>query len=142
MMAANSEMTPQWKTTIIASTSLQVRGSLGSEFTATSGQWLILLVLLLTGKKLPNINFVVVVVVPVLQSHDANRMLSEQQHKIRFSDSVQSGAFIFPLSGKPTLLSAYDRNMSKRHFECDATSFAHLDWTNQFNFPQVDCFKM
>ncbi|XP_034559507.1 uncharacterized protein C1orf146 homolog isoform X2 [Notolabrus celidotus] len=36
-----------------------------------------------------------------LQNHDTSRMLSAQQHKIRFSDSVQSGAFIFPLSDLP-----------------------------------------
>ncbi|XP_074523786.1 protein SPO16 homolog [Halichoeres trimaculatus] len=59
-MKNNSEVTPQWTTTIIASTSLQ--------------------------------------------NHDSNRMLSAQQHKIRFSDSVQSGAFIFPLSGIAFLL--------------------------------------
>ncbi|XP_034559497.1 uncharacterized protein C1orf146 homolog isoform X1 [Notolabrus celidotus] len=39
-----------------------------------------------------------------LQNHDTSRMLSAQQHKIRFSDSVQSGAFIFPLSGTAFLL--------------------------------------
>ncbi|XP_060886742.1 protein SPO16 homolog isoform X2 [Labrus mixtus] len=31
-------------------------------------------------------------------------MLSAQQHRIRFSDSVESGAFIFPLSGTAFLL--------------------------------------
>uniref|UniRef100_UPI0037E8199C protein SPO16 homolog n=1 Tax=Semicossyphus pulcher TaxID=241346 RepID=UPI0037E8199C len=59
-MATNKETTPQWKTTIIASTSLQ--------------------------------------------NHDTNRMLSAQQHRIRFSNSVESGVFIFPLSGTAFLL--------------------------------------
>ncbi|XP_068446027.1 protein SPO16 homolog isoform X2 [Clinocottus analis] len=53
-MASYAETTPQWKTTIIVSSSLQ--------------------------------------------NHDTNRMLSAQQHRIRFSDGVESGAFIFPLS--------------------------------------------
>ncbi|XP_010771071.1 uncharacterized protein C1orf146 homolog isoform X2 [Notothenia coriiceps] len=53
-MATHTETTPQWKTTIIVSTSLQ--------------------------------------------SHDTSRMLSAQPHRIRFSDGVESGAFIFPLS--------------------------------------------
>ncbi|TKS74124.1 hypothetical protein D9C73_008205 [Collichthys lucidus] len=38
------------------------------------------------------------------QNHDTNRMLSMQQHRIRLSDSVESGAFIFPLSGVAFLL--------------------------------------
>ncbi|XP_049444464.1 protein SPO16 homolog [Epinephelus fuscoguttatus] len=59
-METHKETTPQWKTTVIVSTSLQ--------------------------------------------SHDTGRMLSAQQHRIRFSDSVESGAFIFPLSGTAFLL--------------------------------------
>ncbi|XP_044056821.1 protein SPO16 homolog [Siniperca chuatsi] len=59
-MATHKEITPQWKTTIIVSTSLE--------------------------------------------NHDTNRMLSARQHRIRFSDSVESGAFIFPLSGTAFLL--------------------------------------
>ncbi|XP_040896785.1 protein SPO16 homolog [Toxotes jaculatrix] len=39
-----------------------------------------------------------------LQNHDTNRKLSAQQHRIRASDSVESGAFIFPLSGTAFLL--------------------------------------
>ncbi|CAJ1059739.1 uncharacterized protein C1orf146 homolog isoform X1 [Xyrichtys novacula] len=39
-----------------------------------------------------------------LQDHDTNRMLSAQQHRIRFSDSVEAGVFIFPLSGTAFLL--------------------------------------
>ncbi|XP_061540201.1 protein SPO16 homolog [Phycodurus eques] len=34
-----------------------------------------------------------------LQSHETIRMLRAQQHRIRLSDSVECGAFIFPLSG-------------------------------------------
>ncbi|XP_059196961.1 protein SPO16 homolog [Centropristis striata] len=59
-MATKQETTPQWKTTIIVSTSLQ--------------------------------------------NHEASRMLSSQQHRIRFSDGVESGAFIFPLSGTAFML--------------------------------------
>ncbi|XP_014913015.1 protein SPO16 homolog [Poecilia latipinna] len=39
-----------------------------------------------------------------LQNHDTCRTLSAQQHRIRFSDSVEAGAFIFPLSGTAFLL--------------------------------------
>ncbi|XP_023272285.1 uncharacterized protein C1orf146 homolog [Seriola lalandi dorsalis] len=45
-----------------------------------------------------------VIVSTSLQKHDINRMLSTQQHRLRFSDSVESGAFIFPLSGTAFLL--------------------------------------
>ncbi|XP_051928743.1 protein SPO16 homolog [Hippocampus zosterae] len=34
-----------------------------------------------------------------LQSHETIRMLQAQQHRIRLSDSVECGSFIFPLSG-------------------------------------------
>ncbi|XP_077440570.1 protein SPO16 homolog [Vanacampus margaritifer] len=34
-----------------------------------------------------------------LQSHETIRMLRAQQHRIRLSDSVECGSFIFPLSG-------------------------------------------
>ncbi|CAG05641.1 unnamed protein product [Tetraodon nigroviridis] len=34
-----------------------------------------------------------------LQQHDISKTLSSQQHRLRFSHSVQSGAVIFPLSG-------------------------------------------
>ncbi|XP_029988622.1 protein SPO16 homolog [Sphaeramia orbicularis] len=63
-MAYNEETSPQWKTTIIISTSLQ--------------------------------------------NHDAVKTLRGQQHRIRFSDSVESGAFIFPLSGTAFLLADPD----------------------------------
>nr|XP_046248355.1 protein SPO16 homolog isoform X2 [Scatophagus argus] len=56
-MATLKETTPQWRTTVIVSTSLQ--------------------------------------------KHETNRMLSAQQHRIRFSDSVDPGTFIFPLSDLP-----------------------------------------
>ncbi|XP_012737970.2 uncharacterized protein C1orf146 homolog [Fundulus heteroclitus] len=39
-----------------------------------------------------------------LQNHDTCRTLSAQQHRIRFSDSVEAGAFIFPRSGTAFLL--------------------------------------
>ncbi|XP_035509613.1 uncharacterized protein C1orf146 homolog [Morone saxatilis] len=45
-----------------------------------------------------------VIVSTSLQNHDTTRMLSAQLHRIRFSDSVESGAFIFPLSGTAFLL--------------------------------------
>ncbi|KAK9519828.1 hypothetical protein VZT92_022533 [Zoarces viviparus] len=70
-MASHAETSPQWKTTIIVSSSLQ--------------------------------------------NHDTNRMLSAQQHRIRFSDSVESGAFIFPLSGTAFLL--VDPQDLLEHFE-------------------------
>ncbi|XP_075935253.1 protein SPO16 homolog [Anarhichas minor] len=74
-MASHAETSPQWKTTIIVSSSLQVG----------------------------------------VQNHDTNRMLSAQQHRIRFSDSVESGAFIFPLSGTAFLL--VDPQDLLEHFE-------------------------
>ncbi|XP_031174335.1 uncharacterized protein C1orf146 homolog isoform X2 [Sander lucioperca] len=71
-MATNKEAIPQWKTTIIVSTSLQ--------------------------------------------NHDTIRMISAQQHhRIRFSYSVESGAFIFPLSGTAFLL--VDPQDLLEHFE-------------------------
>ncbi|XP_078114321.1 protein SPO16 homolog [Sander vitreus] len=70
-MATNKEAIPQWKTTIIVSTSLQ--------------------------------------------NNDTIRMISAQQHRIRFSDSVESGAFIFPLSGTAFLL--VDPQDLLEHFE-------------------------
>ncbi|XP_069006072.1 protein SPO16 homolog [Embiotoca jacksoni] len=45
-----------------------------------------------------------IIVSTSLQNHDTHRMLNSQQHRIRFSDSVGSGAFIFPLSGTAFLL--------------------------------------
>ncbi|MED6256700.1 hypothetical protein ATANTOWER_003642 [Ataeniobius toweri] len=39
-----------------------------------------------------------------LQNHDTCRALGAQQHRIRFSDSVEAGSFIFPLSGTAFLL--------------------------------------
>ncbi|KAM6938329.1 protein SPO16 homolog [Lycodopsis pacificus] len=70
-MASHAETSPQWKTTIIVSSSLQ--------------------------------------------NHETNRMLSAQQHRIRFSNSVESGAFIFPLSGTAFLL--VDPQDLLEHFE-------------------------
>ncbi|TNN72859.1 hypothetical protein EYF80_016970 [Liparis tanakae] len=48
-------------------------------------------------------------------NHDTNRILSAQQHRIRFSDGVESGAFIFPLSGIAFLL--VDPQDLLEHFE-------------------------
>ncbi|KAM6921825.1 protein SPO16 homolog [Xenentodon cancila] len=45
-----------------------------------------------------------VIVSSSLQTHDACRMLGAQQHRIRCSDSVESGSFIFPTSGIAFLL--------------------------------------
>ncbi|AWP11475.1 DUF4580 domain containing protein isoform 3 [Scophthalmus maximus] len=45
-----------------------------------------------------------VIVSTSLQNHDANRVLMTQQHRVRFSDTVDPGAFIFPLSGTAFLL--------------------------------------
>ncbi|XP_034438629.1 uncharacterized protein C1orf146 homolog isoform X1 [Hippoglossus hippoglossus] len=45
-----------------------------------------------------------VIVSTSLQNHDTVRMLMAQQHRIRSSDSVEPGAFIFPLSGTAFLL--------------------------------------
>ncbi|XP_056269974.1 protein SPO16 homolog isoform X2 [Pseudoliparis swirei] len=70
-MASHAETTPQWRTTIIVSSSLQ--------------------------------------------NHDTTRILSAQQHRIRFSDGVESGAFIFPLSGTAFLL--VDPQDLLEHFE-------------------------
>ncbi|CAL8271512.1 unnamed protein product [Boreogadus saida] len=43
-----------------------------------------------------------------LQNHDVIATLKGQQHLIRFSDSVECGAFIFPLSGIAFLLVCLD----------------------------------
>ncbi|XP_030584141.1 protein SPO16 homolog [Archocentrus centrarchus] len=45
-----------------------------------------------------------IIVSASLQSHELIRMLNAQQHRIRFSDRVESGVFIFPLSGTAFLL--------------------------------------
>ncbi|XP_061833422.1 protein SPO16 homolog isoform X1 [Nerophis lumbriciformis] len=39
-----------------------------------------------------------------LQSHDTLRMLRAQQHRIRLSDGVERGTFIFPLAGVAFML--------------------------------------
>ncbi|XP_028443699.1 protein SPO16 homolog [Perca flavescens] len=56
-----------------------------------------------------------IIVSTSLQNHDTIRMISAQQHRIRFSDSVESGAFIFPLSGTAFLL--VDPEDLLEHFE-------------------------
>ncbi|KAM4549417.1 protein SPO16 homolog [Odontesthes bonariensis] len=45
-----------------------------------------------------------IIVSSTLQNHDTCRLLSAQQHRIRFSDSVVTGAFVFPPSGTAFLL--------------------------------------
>ncbi|XP_068599994.1 protein SPO16 homolog [Brachionichthys hirsutus] len=45
-----------------------------------------------------------IIVSTSLRTHDVIRMLTAQAHRIRFSESVHSGAFIFPLSGTAFLL--------------------------------------
>ncbi|RVE73943.1 hypothetical protein OJAV_G00036320 [Oryzias javanicus] len=40
-----------------------------------------------------------VIISSSIQNHESCRILSTQQHRIRFSDRITSGAFIFPLSG-------------------------------------------
>ncbi|XP_061592979.1 protein SPO16 homolog [Cololabis saira] len=45
-----------------------------------------------------------VIVSSSLQKHAAYRLLSSQQHRVRCSDSVESGCFIFPTAGIAFLL--------------------------------------
>ncbi|KAM9849230.1 protein SPO16 homolog [Aulostomus maculatus] len=45
-----------------------------------------------------------IIVSSSLQNHDTIKLLSTQQHRIRFSDSVEPGSFIFTLSGTAFLL--------------------------------------
>ncbi|XP_072244858.1 protein SPO16 homolog isoform X2 [Leuresthes tenuis] len=56
-----------------------------------------------------------IIVSSTLQNHDTYRLLSAQQHRIRFSDSVVTGAFIFPSSGTAFLL--VDPQDFPEHFE-------------------------
>uniref|UniRef100_A0A8C2ZMH8 Chromosome 1 open reading frame 146 n=1 Tax=Cyclopterus lumpus TaxID=8103 RepID=A0A8C2ZMH8_CYCLU len=64
---------------------------------------------------LSRFNFRLIIFLCFHQKHDANRLLSAQQHRIRFSDGVESGAFIFPLSGTAFLL--VDPQDLLEHFE-------------------------
>ncbi|XP_036409350.1 uncharacterized protein C1orf146-like [Megalops cyprinoides] len=45
-----------------------------------------------------------IIISTTLQDHEASRSLSAQQHRIRHSDSVESGTFIFPQSGVAFML--------------------------------------
>ncbi|KAM6963259.1 protein SPO16 homolog [Aplochiton taeniatus] len=45
-----------------------------------------------------------IIVSTSLQNHDTSRTLIAQQHRLRFSDSVDSGAFVFPMSGTAFLI--------------------------------------
>ncbi|XP_058494980.1 protein SPO16 homolog isoform X2 [Solea solea] len=56
-----------------------------------------------------------VIVSATLQNHNISSMLTAQQHRIRSSDSVEHGAFIFPLSGIAFLL--LDTQDVPEHFE-------------------------
>ncbi|KAG7464430.1 hypothetical protein JOB18_040045 [Solea senegalensis] len=56
-----------------------------------------------------------IIVSAALQNHDISSMLTAQQHRIRSSDSVEHGAFIFPLSGIAFLL--LDTQDVPEHFE-------------------------
>ncbi|XP_063794820.1 protein SPO16 homolog [Pseudophryne corroboree] len=47
-----------------------------------------------------------VIVSNTLQDHEVTASLLNQQHKVRFSESVQSGCVIFPLSGIAFLLAS------------------------------------
>ncbi|KAM8887836.1 protein SPO16 homolog [Synchiropus picturatus] len=40
-----------------------------------------------------------IIISKTLENHDISRSLMAQQHRIRFSESVEDGAFIFPMSG-------------------------------------------
>ncbi|XP_024134077.1 uncharacterized protein C1orf146 homolog [Oryzias melastigma] len=40
-----------------------------------------------------------VIISSSIQNHESCRILGTQEHRIRFSDGITSGAFIFPLSG-------------------------------------------
>ncbi|XP_067369498.1 protein SPO16 homolog isoform X2 [Channa argus] len=51
-----------------------------------------------------------IIVSTSLQNHDTSRMLHAQQHRIRFSNSVESGAFIFPLSDPHDLPERFDES--------------------------------
>ncbi|KAG5275899.1 hypothetical protein AALO_G00125750 [Alosa alosa] len=45
-----------------------------------------------------------VIVSTSLQNHESARLLCAQQHRIRFSDGVEPGSFVFPLSGTAFML--------------------------------------
>ncbi|XP_041861445.1 protein SPO16 homolog [Melanotaenia boesemani] len=45
-----------------------------------------------------------IIVSSALRSHETCRQLRAQPHRIRFSDSIESGVFVFPLSGTAFLL--------------------------------------
>ncbi|XP_062853314.1 protein SPO16 homolog isoform X2 [Trichomycterus rosablanca] len=45
-----------------------------------------------------------VIVSSSLQNNELSRLLSAQQHRLRFSDSVEPGSFVFPLSGTAFML--------------------------------------
>ncbi|KAI3369089.1 hypothetical protein L3Q82_026056, partial [Scortum barcoo] len=61
-----------------------------------------------------------IIVSTSLQSHETTRSLHSQQHRIRFSDTVQSGSCIFPLSGTAFLL-VDPQDLSERFEESGLT---------------------
>ncbi|XP_062308526.1 protein SPO16 homolog isoform X1 [Osmerus eperlanus] len=58
----------------------------------------------LNGNDGANLWKTTIIVSTSLRNHDATRMLGAQQHRIRFSDSVEPGALVFPLSGTAFLI--------------------------------------
>ncbi|XP_009073075.1 PREDICTED: uncharacterized protein C1orf146 homolog [Acanthisitta chloris] len=46
-----------------------------------------------------------VIMSSTLQNHDISTLLQRQQHRVRYSESVETGAVIFPLSGVAFILS-------------------------------------
>ncbi|KAM9831302.1 protein SPO16 homolog [Neosynchiropus ocellatus] len=62
-----------------------------------------------------------IIISKALQHHDISRTLMAQQHRIRFSDSVEDGAFIFPLSGTAFLF-LHPRELPKNCDESHVTS--------------------
>ncbi|KAM3619929.1 uncharacterized protein V6R79_015972 [Siganus canaliculatus] len=82
-MATSEGLSPQWKTTIIISTSLQ--------------------------------------------NHGTSKILSSQPHRIRFSDSIESGTFIFPLSGIAFLLvDTHDEHLNETGLSEKISAFVHV----------------
>ncbi|XP_077189139.1 protein SPO16 homolog isoform X3 [Paroedura picta] len=59
--------------------------------------------------------FTTVIMSSSLQGHDISTSLQNQQHRIRYSDSVEIGSIIFPLSGVAFLLAdVQDLLLTKR----------------------------
>ncbi|KAF7651289.1 hypothetical protein LDENG_00113120 [Lucifuga dentata] len=54
--------------------------------------------------KEPSTEWKTTIIVSTSLQNDTKKMLLKQQHRIRFSDNVEPGVFIFPLSGTAFLL--------------------------------------